>query len=596
MRSMQSARLAVFSFVLVLPACAQAATPGGSAGTGVPAGAIDPQRLKLASCAIPGTPPPTRCGTFRVPEDRSKPGGRQLELNVVVLGATGTPVAPDAITDFAGGPGQAATEEASFIAAAHSALRAHHDIVLVDARGTGRSAPIQCAELDGLVGVQGFLDSFLPEKGVRACRARQGDRDLSQYRTATIVDDAAELFTALGYQQVDAWGGSYGTQVALELARRHPGMVRTLGLQGVVPPGTRMPITFAADAEKALRATLAACAGTPACAGAFPDLDRDLDRAFARLDREPAKVLLADPDTGEEKPLHLDRRGFAQTLRYMLYVPSMAVLLPATLHAAAGGDFEPAAGTAALFARMLGTSGNGLYLSVTCAEDVPFIPDAEVAEAVRGTFLGDFRIRAQQAACRAWDVPAVDRAQLEPVRSDAPALLVSGERDPVTPADWGEQAARTLPRGVHVVVPGGGHGTEGMVGAECIDHLFDQLVERGDAKGLDVSCVKAMHPPDFVLALPPKPVALTAEQRQSFIGTYVGPAVEITISALGEHLRIAIAGEGSFLALARSPKRLELDGLPSTYALEAAEERDGKVTALQVYGLGAESVVVAHRK
>jgi len=371
--------------------------------------------------------------------------------------------------------------------------------------------------------------------------------------------------------------------------------VRTLALEGVVPPGTRMPISFAQDAERALQGTVAACAKDAACAKAFPRVEQDLQQAFARLDRAPATIELVDPATGDAHSLRLDRRGFAQTLRYMLYLPSTAVGIPATVHAAASGDFEPAARTAGLFARMMSSTGNGLYLSVTCAEDVPFIDEKEVAGAVKGTFLGDFRIRAQQAACKAWGVPPVERAELEPVRSDAPALLLSGERDPVTPAYWAEQAVRTLPHGVHVVVPGGGHGTEGMAGTECTDKLFDQLVERGDARGLDTSCVKSMHPPAWTLSLPAKPVTLTAEQRASFIGTYAGPEAELSIEALGEHLRISIAGEQSFLALPRSPQRLELDGLPSSYAIEVAEEGGGKVMAIRVMGLGAQPMLLRRK-
>src|SRR4029079_4758962 len=138
---------------------------------------------------------------------------------------------------------------------------------------------------------------------------------------------------ALGYQHVNVWGGSYGTQVALELARRHPKLVRTLALEGVVPPGTRAPISFAQDAERALQGTVAACAKDAACAKAFPRVEQDLQQAFARLDRAPATIERVDPATGNAQSLRLDRRGFAQTLRYMLYLPSTAVGIPATVHA-----------------------------------------------------------------------------------------------------------------------------------------------------------------------------------------------------------------------------------------------------------------------
>src|SRR6185436_6895597 len=209
----------------------------------------------------------------------------------------------------------------------------------------------------------------------------------------------------------------------------------------------------------------------------------------AQAASEPVTVTVRDPGSGEPHELRLTRHGVAQTIRYMLYVPSAAVQVPLYVHAAAAGNFQPLGATAALFARFAGGMSDGFFLSVTCSEDVPFIRKEEAPAAARGTFLDDFRIRAQQAACREWNVPQAPAAELAPLTGPFPALLVSGERDPVTPARWGEEVARTLPNAVHLIVPDGGHGFDGMRGADCIDRLFDELVERGTARGLDTSCV-----------------------------------------------------------------------------------------------------------
>jgi pimeloyl-ACP methyl ester carboxylesterase len=536
-----------------------------------------------------------RCGTYEVPEDRGKPQGGKVPLRVVVLPATGKEPAREPVVSFAGGPGESAVANAGGMASVHARLRERHDFVLIDLRGTGRSAGLLCPSMMGTQAVQGFLDDFLPLAGVRACRAEHVGRDLSQYRTAVAVDDVAEVLVALGYGKAHLWGGSYGTRAALEMARRHPEHVATLGLTGLVPPDTRSPLTFARDAQDALDGTFRACAADAACGKAFPRVREELAQVLARVEKEPATATLRDPQSGQPIPLRLTRHGVAQTVRYMLYIPSAAVLVPLYVHAAAEGNFQPLAQTAALFARFAGALSDGFFLSVTCAEDVPFIGEAEVKTAARGTFLDDFRIRAQQAACREWRVPPAPAAEQAPVASAAPALLFSGERDPVTPARWGAEVARTLPNALHLVVPDGGHGFEGLRGADCVDRLLEQLVETGTTRGLDTSCVARISRPPFATELPAAEVTLTAAQRERVVGSYAGPeGMDVTVDVASDRLRLSLAGEKSFLLVAQSPTRFGLDGLPPTYAVELVE-KDGKVTALRMIGMAEQPIELPRR-
>src|SRR5688572_23129590 len=105
--------------------------------------------LTLTSCELPGVAGSARCGTYEVPEDRAKPDGRKVSLHVVVLPATGTDRAPDPVISFAGGPGQSAVDEAPAFAQVHAKLRERRDVVLVDLRGTGKSAPLFCKGMMG---------------------------------------------------------------------------------------------------------------------------------------------------------------------------------------------------------------------------------------------------------------------------------------------------------------------------------------------------------------------------------------------------------------------------------------------------------------
>ena len=581
---MRSARTSVLLCILALAsaaACRASAAP-----------------LQLTPCTPPGMTGEARCGTYEVYEDRAAGTGRKVPIAVVVLPATGPERRPDPFLYFAGGPGESATAGAPFIAHAFADLRRSRDIVLIDLRGTGQSAPLVCAETKGARGVQGFLEDFLPVAAVRACRREHAGRALAHYNTAVAVDDVAEVLAALGYERANLYGASYGTRSALTLLRRHPERVRTLALLGVVPPDSRSPSTFARDAQDALDGTLAECAADPVCGKAFPRAREELTAVLERLAAAPVTVELRHPRTGEPLSLHLTRAGFAQTLRYMLYSAASAVLVPLYAQAAYAGNFRPVAELAVfLVSGMSGSAlASGFFLSVTCAEDVLFIDEASAAASARGTFIGDFRVRAQQAACREWGVPALPPETMAPVRSDVPALLISGERDPVTPARGGEEVARHLSRARHVVVADGAHGFEGMKGADCLDGLVTQLVEKGSAEALDTACLAAVERPPFATELPAAEVAVAPERLAKLAGTYAAPegGLEVTLTVADGRLRLAFGEEDVFFLVAVSPERFRVEGMPAGYFAEL-EEREGKVTALRLVE-GANSTTVLRRR
>jgi pimeloyl-ACP methyl ester carboxylesterase len=538
--------------------------------------------LQLSPCTDQALAPTgARCGTYEVFEDRAAGTGRRLPLHVVVLPAAGEPRQPDPLVFFAGGPGESATAGAPWAAHGFAAIRAHRDLVFIDLRGTGRSAPLSCPELAERP--QGFLDAFLPVEGVRACRRRlAAQADPALYTTAAAVDDVAEVLTALGYARVNLHGASYGTRSALEMMRRHPQRVRTATLFGVVPPDARAPLTFARDAQDALDATLAECAAEPSCAAAFPRLREELAALLERAEREPLAVRATLRGATEPTTLRLDRHGVAQTLRYMLYVPAATAELPLVIHAAASGDFQPLGDMAALFAGLVSDLADGYFLSIECAEDVAFIRPDEVAAAVAGTFLGDFRIRAQREACAAWDVPPVPASALSPVRSTAPVLLLSGERDPVTPARWGDEVARHLPNGRHLVVADAGHGMEGMKGVECLDRLVAEVIARGDVRDLDTGCLRGIARAPFTTERSPATVTLSAEQLAPLAGRYGNrEGLEVAVRLTAGKLDVEVPGQPPISLTPIGPRRFRLDGLPASYQIEFVGE--GAVTTLLFY-------------
>jgi hypothetical protein len=263
-----------------------------------------------------------------------------------------------------------------------------------------------------------------------------------------------------------------------------------------------MPEDFPVGMERALDGVLAECAADEACHQAFPNLKEETKSVLAQLIKGPVEVELDQPNSKDHVKIQLNRDLAAEAIRYMLYNPVAASRVPVTLHLAAQGNFVPLARTAMRYRQnLVGSGSNGMYLSVTCAEDLPWIKPGEGERVAANTFLGDYRLRQQREACALWPRADIERDYAGPIRVDVPVLILTGEWDPVTPPANGDRVAKNLPNSLHIVVPHGAHGLGGLEGLDCIERLSTEFVERGTVKGLDTTCVKSIRRKGFVLKL-----------------------------------------------------------------------------------------------
>jgi pimeloyl-ACP methyl ester carboxylesterase len=173
----------------------------------------------------------------------------------------------------------------------------------------------------------------------------------------------------------------------------------------------------------------------------------------------------------------------------------MAALVPLTIDHAWHGDFAPfVAETVGLDQGFSRNMSLGLFFSIVCREDVPFIRPREIDRIPPGFFFGPRLTRELVDACSVWPHGVASAAERARTTSSAPTLLLSGELDPVTPPAWAEDAKRTLSHSLHVVVPGVGHNT---VGADCARTLMNDLLTRGSVEGLTPSCGTSLTRPPF---------------------------------------------------------------------------------------------------
>jgi pimeloyl-ACP methyl ester carboxylesterase len=248
----------------------------------------------------------------------------------------------------------------------------------------------------------------------------------------------------------------------------------------------------AADAQRSIEMIIERCESDPGCNAEFPNLKQSFQSLITRLDRAPVEVELDHPIDGEPTRLVLTKQIFANTIHFMSYTPEITSLIPLMVQAAyERDDFQPIAAqylsSTALVAESISA---GMRFSVICAEDVPFYDDESASDG----YLGDFIVETFRAACESWPRGEIPANFKEAVNSEIPALLISGEADPVTPPSNGAQAAEHLPNSLHLVAPGMGHIN---LFRGCIHRLAFDFIEAGSAEGLDTSCVEAIDPMPF---------------------------------------------------------------------------------------------------
>jgi pimeloyl-ACP methyl ester carboxylesterase len=450
---------------------------------------VPQQVFSLHECRLSKLAVAARCGELPVPENRDLPDGRKIDIFVAVLPANTVAPRSDPLVILAGGPGQAASQLAP-LALRLNDVRRTRDIVLIDQRGTGRSSPLKCEALKPSDDIEASFDTDSVPKARECMRElAAAGIDPGQYTTEAWVADIDMVREALGYPRVNLWGGSYGTRVALAYLRRHPDRVRSIVLDGVASPEMAVPRDVWPSRERAVDDLLAACDESPGCSKRHPDLRATLGQLERDLGGQGRRIEFQDPRTGRTRTITVTFDVVLAGIHAMTYAPERSAFLPEIVARAAAGDFGP------LFAAAQSSVGDlseqltpALHYSVICTEDAPRVtPDERRA-------LERLRSRALAAnmldVCAIWPrgTPAPDATA--PVKSDVPALLLSGGLDPVTPPSGAAAVAATLPNSRQIVAQGSGHIVSTYA---CVPRLISMFVDTADTSSLPASCIEFLE-------------------------------------------------------------------------------------------------------
>lgn len=432
----------------------------------------------LAPCKLPGVTRAAKCGAVAVPENWDKPAGRKLSIAVAVIPAEVPGSHNDPLVPLMGGPSESAIGAAEYFVGQWGPLLRDRDVLLVDQRGAGKSSALRCNLFDPKNPGVSLRDLFPVAPLERCVKELSARADLTQYTYTHAARDLEHVRRTLGYGQLNLSGGSYGTRAAQFYLRAYPQNVRTIYLGSVVPLDVATPLTMAKSAETPRNQLFAACAADAACNAAFPDLRKEFGEVRQQLESGKAPVA---PGRA------------AEWFRSKTYRPYSSFDLPWIIHRAHAGDWSPI--VASIQSGVEGAAAEysfGLFFAITCNDDVAFIREEDIARETSGTFLGDYRVRQQQAACRYFPKvsPPTDRT---PPKSSVPTLFVSGANDAASPSWFTQRVAPNFSERAEVVVVGHGH-TEWN---DCVARLFEQLVHDGSVRNVRGKTCDAVPRPPF---------------------------------------------------------------------------------------------------
>jgi pimeloyl-ACP methyl ester carboxylesterase len=319
---------------------------------------------------------------------------------------------------------------------------------------------------------------------------------VTKYTTEIAMDDLDDVRGFLGYPRIDLYGGSYGTRAAIVYARRHPEHTGAVILDGVSPPDMRVPLYMARDSQRALELLFRDCANDAGCRARFPNLRQRLETLLVRLGAHPQHTRYVHPRTGLETEMDVTRLTVTSILFAALYSPKTAALIPLMIEQGEQGNFSSLLALRAAYDPVWKSIARGMHFSVLCSEDAPRIEAGSVQREAAGTFLGTTVADAHLEPCQFWPRAPIDAGYYANTPSDLPALILSGDLDPVTPPSWGRQVASQWRNSRHVIVPGTGHGT---APSGFVMKVMARFLEQGSASNLDASCVERLKRPPFFL-------------------------------------------------------------------------------------------------
>lgn len=435
-------------------------------------------------------------GFVEVFENRSVNSGKKIQLYVIIIPSIKKTTQPPLLYVDAG-PGLSSAESVFYYSPRTNIYRQERDVVLIDTRGTGKSNPLHCPSVQVKTSMPQMFEEIYPADSVKECyRLLSKENDLTQYNTTNAVHDFEEVRQQLGYEKFSVFGLLYGGRLALHYMRLYPQSISSVVLWSPAPTYTRMPLYYARFAQNTLDLIWNDCKNDSICNRYYPNIKREFSFLMKRWKQKPISYTYTD-SAGRAQLLTIPWHAFQTKIRSLMYDPAGIRTIPYLVHEAWKGNLTPYIDLYAKRKQNDYSFAEGLYLCMTCTEDVPFIRSSEIKPMTKKTFVGTYRIDQHLQACQNWISGNTGDGFLQPVVSTIPTLILSGRFDPVTPTSWAKEIADKLPNSTLVIFPYMAHVIDGLSNEQCFDNLIIEFLNDPTKKVADPPCIKKMLPPDY---------------------------------------------------------------------------------------------------
>ncbi len=405
------------------------------------------------------------CGFVSVPEDRSQPGGRTIKIGTAVVHSTSDRPQADPLVFLSGGPGGAIVAALPNMLQALDPILAVRDVVFFDQRGVGWSQPpLACPELEpvamaGLKGQTLPLDESLAP--YEACRDRLlGEGvNVAAYNTVENAADVEDLRRALGYDQINLLGVSYGTMLAQVVVRDYPDHIRSAVLDSAYPIWEYVMADAPASLTHYFETVFANCEQDLVCHTAYPEVRIAFAQLFDRLQHQPITLTNVDPVTREPFTFTIDHLGLIGWL-----IDALPTQLPGLLYSLRDGDYTQVLQMQRTLLkearRPRWPVSDGMKTSVLCSLRLFQVTAQQRADSAAKYPIAPWPAKSSEASmtvCQRWPSHSIDARDAAPLQTAVPLLVIGGEYDPGSPPRYAETIAAASEHGYAFIVPGAGH-------------------------------------------------------------------------------------------------------------------------------------------
>jgi pimeloyl-ACP methyl ester carboxylesterase len=449
------------------------------------------------------------CGFVIVPEDRSGDVTDTVRIAVAVFQSTSGTAKPDPILYLQGGPGGKAIEwSVGVYQSVVAPLTRGRDFVVFDPRGVGLSQPaLECDEfkttylqdLEGKIPTTEKVSYY--QGALLSCKNRflAAGANVSAYTSRDIATDARDILLALGYEQADLYGVSYGTRIAQFMMREYPEIVRSVILDSVVPVEVQLLNQSPEERNSALQILFEDCKSNPACSSAYPDLESVYNEVVNRLDAQPMK-LEVPIDENRKIQQKVDGAAFRDIVLWTLRAPQTIEMAPQLIYRTHEGDNLNLTISLALPILTFDSISMGTYISVNCHDQVFAMSTEKLDNTI-------------YESCKLWGTTLPLPGESEPIHSDLPTLIMAGKYDPVTPPSFARLLAGHFEHSYVAEFPNEGHAPSTSEVTNCPTNIISAFLQDPNTSP-DLACIDQINSTEFVvpyeasIPLPLEPITI----------------------------------------------------------------------------------------